>query len=483
MMRYLLPGSAPVDRGIGCRTTVPERRSPGLVRHPLSVLGLLVLAGCAGSSRSTKPTPTPVGTPAGPSAPVAKIEVVPPAAAALAVQEVPPEAAPKVAQPPKPLLPPGTTLDEEAKRAFARGVAAAAREDWNGAQAAFADATSRDPGFGWAWYNLGVVRERRNDETGAGQAYRSALKKDPGFFPAADGLARLLVRTGRAAAAEQEFRTLSERKDALGARVALAWTLFERGKAAEAEKEAKRVLAEDERNARAMAVLASIYEGQRTLELAQMVLETARRIDPSDAVIVHRLARVKLALKDEEGALADFQEAAARTDFASAQLDYGAMLVKRERYEEAIPYLERATRLAPKEAVGHLDLGNAYRGTRRFDRALSEYREAQRLDPKLVDVLFALALLHLDGELPGTTTLDRLEASLSWFEKFQSAGGQDPMFEAYERDARKAIEREKRRLERDEKERDRKATAAPGGAGAGSQGSRKQCRGFAPAAG
>jgi tetratricopeptide (TPR) repeat protein len=396
------------------------------VNRPCRLLVLATLlglgAGCAGAP--PRPRPGPVSPPrAAPApAPTTRVEAVPeknspapaPAPTPPAKAEPKPGAAKAgaesgAAKPPAPPKPPsGSSDDPEAKRAFAAGVAAAGRDDLAAAESAFSAAVARDPAFGWAWFDLGVTRERKKDDDGAAQAYRSALAQLPGFHPAADGLARLLVRTGRAAEAERELRALADRKDGQGARAALAWTLLARKRTGDAEAEAKRMLKEDERNAPAMAVLAQVYFDQRKLELARMVLETARRIDPADASIVFQLAMVKLELEDEEGAFADLQEAARRPDFALAQLNYGAMLVKREHYEEAIPFLERSVRLAPEVATGHLALGNAYRGTRRFDRALAEYQQALRQGPKLPEVHFALALLYLDGDLPGTTIQGRL---------------------------------------------------------------------------
>src|SRR5262249_34872559 len=150
--------------------------------------------------------------------------------------------------------------------------------------------------------------------------------------------------------------------DALGARVALAWTFIQLGFDRNAEKEAKAVLKEDELNVPAMLQLASVYEKGRKEDLALMVLENARRVAPGDAVVLSGVGFARMAMKDETGAFDAFRQAAElRPDYAEAQVNYGAMLVQHQRFQDATDVLERAVRYAPAMARAHLDLGNAYR--------------------------------------------------------------------------------------------------------------------------
>lgn len=432
----------------------------------LSAALTVVLSACAGAPPAPGPSTTAdAGPAAGPPAPAQATSARPaPAGSDAAPLEAgtagaQPEARP---QPAKPKEPEGGTRNASARSAFERGVAAARAGDLGRAESEFEDAVSDDPAFGWAHYNLGLVRERKGNPSGALDAYRRSLSSTPAFGPCADSLARLLVRTGKGEEALRELRAhLEKHPQALGARVALAWALIQLGYDRNAENEAKAVLKEDELNVAAMLQLASVYEKARKKDLALMVLENARRIAPGDAVVLYRVGFARLALKDREGAFDALRDAATlRPDFVEAQVNYGAMLVERERFQDAAEVLQRALRHAPNMATAHLNLGNAQRGLRQWDKALASYKKAQSLAPALVDAWFDLAVLYLDGEIAGLDTIKRLEQSLAYFQKFRDAGGTDDRIEAYEKDARKAIDKEQRRLEREKRDAERKAKDA-----------------------
>jgi len=106
--------------------------------------------------------------------------------------------------------------------------------------------------------------------------------------------------------------------------------------------------------------------------------------------------------------------------------------------------------------AARINQSNAYRGARRFEPAQREYERALMLDPKLPDAWFNMGVLYLDGEKPGMSAADRLEKSIAYFDRFAAQGGSDPKLAQYRKDAASALDREKRRLARDEKDRLRK---------------------------
>lgn len=91
----------------------------------------------------------------------------------------------------------------------------------------------------------------------------------------------------------------------------------------------------------------------------------------------------------------------------SAQLELreaaglGEKALREGRYEEAIPYLEKAVKLSPGTAALHADLALAYYSVRRSGEAVRESREALRLDSRLTRVRDILALsLAESGSCP-----------------------------------------------------------------------------------
>ena len=85
--------------------------------------------------------------------------------------------------------------------------------------------------------------------------------------------------------------------------------------------------------------------------------------------------------------------------------DHGRALFNQGRFDEAVPYLEDATREDPEFAEAYFYLGRAYISQSRWRAAIQPLRTAFRLAPResqqeimnlLVDAMFAAALNDFD---------------------------------------------------------------------------------------
>lgn len=353
-------------------------------------------------------------------------------------------------------------LSSGARGAFQDGLQREAAGDLAGAAAAFERAYQADPSAAFAGVNAGVARERMGDDDGARALYARVLDRTPTFFPAAQDLVRLDARRGRAADAEAELKARVEKSpDAVALRNGLAEALLAQGKLDAAEEAARRALKLEEKNVPAMVNLATVYARKKRFELAKMVLENARQIDDRDASLWNRLGFVELSLGDQPRALECFRTAAAlRPDYPEAHANYGALLADAEDFGNAAAELELAVKYAPKNARAWMNLGNAYRGLKQFEKAEDAYGRALKLEPGLVDVHYDLAVLFLDGEKAGLPALQRLQQGVAFLDSYEQAGGKDGRVAAYRKDAGRAIEREKKRLEREEKDRLRREAEA-----------------------
>jgi tetratricopeptide (TPR) repeat protein len=346
---------------------------------------------------------------------------------------------------------PGSAL--AARRLFEQAVRLAPS---NPEQAAdlFEEAFQSDPSLTLAAYDAGVLRERQGDVTRARAAYLMALAVAPDFEPASQNLTRIRLRAGRAEEAESDLRArIAAHPGKPGLRNQLVELLLATGQLEGAEQESRRVLKMDERNVPALVNLATAYHQGRRYELARTVPENARQIDSNDATVWNRIGFVELALGNRPQALEAFARAASlRADYPEAHVNYGAMLVEAGDYAGAVREIEVAVRCAPTSVAARLNLGNAYRGARRFEEAQREYERVLMLAPSLADAWFNLGLLYLDGEKQGLATTERLEKSIAFFDRYASAGGKDPRLAQYRKDAQVALERERRRLARDERD-------------------------------
>jgi tetratricopeptide (TPR) repeat protein len=192
-----------------------------------------------------------------------------------------------------------------------------------------------------------------------------------------------------------------------------------------------------------------------------MVLENARQVAPRDPVVWNRLGFVEMQLGTRAQAMEYFQKAVELGEtYPEAQINYGAMLVETEAFPDAVKHLELAVKHAPASVAAHLNLGNAYRGAKEFEKAEREYRRALELDPKLADAWFNMGLLYLDGEKPGLPAAERLEKAIAFLDKYAADGGADPKVPQYRRDASSLLDKERKRLAREERERLRKEAEA-----------------------
>jgi tetratricopeptide (TPR) repeat protein len=349
----------------------------------------------------------------------------------------------------------------KARDAFDEGVGLARAGACRDAAEAFDEARALDPDLAWAAFDAAAMREAAGDDARALAGYRALLARDPAHDRARRNLVRLRIRLGQADAVLAELTTLVDRDpDAPGPRLERAEALLAAGRLDGAEADARRVLKTAEREVRAMVVLASVYQARQRWELARMVLDNARQVDERSAAVWNRLGLVRLAAGERAEALEAFRTAAELDpEYVEALVNLGAVLVEIEDFPAAAARLEDAVRIAPRLAAGWLDLGNAYRGSRRFDEARGAYDRALALDASMAEATFGLALLHLDVEREGMAAAERLEKAIAYLDAYQRAGGTDPRLAAYRKDAVAQLERERKRLAREEKEKARKAAA------------------------
>jgi tetratricopeptide (TPR) repeat protein len=79
-------------------------------------------------------------------------------------------------------------------------------------------------------------------------------------------------------------------------------------------------------------------------------------------------------------------------------MNYGNLLVRQQRYEEAVVYYHRALHAAPSNAVIHFNLGTALLKSGRPQAAVSAYRQALREDPRLAGAKLQLAWVLATAE-------------------------------------------------------------------------------------
>ena len=83
-------------------------------------------------------------------------------------------------------------------------------------------------------------------------------------------------------------------------------------------------------------------------------------------------------------------------DFGNPYNDIGAYLIEKGEIDEAIPWLEMATRAVRYDhpAFPHYNLGRVWELKHQFVRALAAYRKAAEIDPQYTLALSGIRRLH-----------------------------------------------------------------------------------------
>ena len=410
---------------------------------------LLAMYGCKGKSAS-EPTATestaggeaPAGDPSGPGA--APTDATSPWGATRAEQCRHP-------------APP--SISSKAKRAFDEGVNAAATNDVATAEASFQQALKKDPNAYQALYNLGVLADRKGNERDAINYYRRALRALPDYEPAARGISTIQIRRGQARDAVATVEPLAnEYRSNLEMQALYAEVLVEARRLDEAWMAARRALKCDERFVPALIALVKASRAQGRDELADSILDQAMEVDPGVAELYFLQGE---KLKTEPGrlreAMAAYERAVQlRPSYAEARMALGIQLLAGGNYPSALSHFQVAELLVPTLPAVHVNLGDAYRATKRWTEAQRAYRRALELQTKLAEAHYGLGLLFLTaaGDFPGLDELTAYEKAVDEFKIYRGEMGprlaKDDQSEEYLRDLDRMIKRVRRRMEREQ---------------------------------
>jgi tetratricopeptide (TPR) repeat protein len=83
-----------------------------------------------------------------------------------------------------------------------------------------------------------------------------------------------------------------------------------------------------------------------------------------------------------------------KPDFLRPTNRVAYLLASQERFAEAEPYFEAVLSADPGNAVAHFNLGYTLDKRAHYDKAVREFREATRLNPKIDRAWYGLGLAH-----------------------------------------------------------------------------------------
>ena len=141
--------------------------------------------------------------------------------------------------------------------------------------------------------------------------------------------------------------------------------------------------------ANAEILFAAELQRQGRLDEAEWRYRDILKARPKDWRALHLLAEIHLARRNYAGAL-EFMAAAMRVNPPSAETDcnYGFILQKLDRHDEALNYFNRALRAAPHHVSALLNRGTSLFALNKLADALPNFDSVLALDPDNVNALY-----------------------------------------------------------------------------------------------
>ncbi len=277
-----------------------------------------------------------------------------------------------------------------------RGNATYGLKDIDGAVKQVEEAIQVDPKMGRSFTMLGALEAARGDASAAEKAYRQAVDVDPKSAPAQVALGQFLAGNGRQAEAETAFKAACrlDPEDPVPSRMLASFYLAS-NRAAEAEPYL-RTLADRSNEPGPKLALADYYAMTR---------------HENDAVaLLTKIAATKAGHLDATLRLASIQYSMGRTAEAHKTIDSllvefpknpGALLVKvrfllaEQKLDEALAKARLAVDADPRSAPARYWLGRVYVAKHRNDDAIAAFEEVLKINPRVVAAEIQLSRLQM----------------------------------------------------------------------------------------
>ncbi|HVU31937.1 MAG TPA: tetratricopeptide repeat protein [Opitutaceae bacterium] len=285
--------------------------------------------------------------------------------------------------------------------------------------ALWTDNVAKRPGNALARYNLATDLLREPGHEAEAQAQlEAAVKLAPDFAGARYNLGSLLSQQpGRAAEAIAQYEAAIR----IAPRYAqahnnLAVILDRRGEFERARRHFQLAVQYDPSNEVAWLNLVRVLEELHRADDALAACRALVQAHPNSATGQARLG-IMLATRQALAESIPHLEAAVRLDPGQLEAAYylGTVLVQRhERMSEAVALLEKVVKARPDSAYGHFNLGIAYLASgNRLRDAIAQFEATVRLDPRNANAQFNLAgALEAAGNPTGAITHYRVAAAL-----------------------------------------------------------------------
>ncbi len=249
-------------------------------------------------------------------------------------------------------------------------------------------------GFAQSYYRLGVIYGLKGRQEEALESYRKALELDPDIVPARVGVGILLSRAGRYPEAKAELLAAAELDSTYKKTFYnLGLVYSEEGKPDSAVAMMQRALELDpDYDLARLGVATALYE-MGDLGRAGPMLEALVN-DPDLSPSAANQARVLLGFVPARRAWLE-RRTGGRERLSDAHLLRGDVMLSIGLAERALAEYGEAVRLDPRSAAGHYQEGTIYFGRGDLDRTLESLKRALAADPHYEGANLAMGMVEV----------------------------------------------------------------------------------------
>jgi cellulose synthase operon protein C len=253
------------------------------------------------------------------------------------------------------------------------------------------------PTRGDSYLNLALVQTRTGQFDAAEANYKKAIDLNAQGQNGHMALAAFYQNRGRYAEAEQQVQSViaSDPKD-VNARSSLAKLYMSQGKRAEAEQLLAQAKRDFPKDPVAYRLLGDYYFAEGDLDKATAEYVSLHQEHPKDATVSRNYVQL-LILKNRLAEADQLNESTLKSNAKDdeALTFRGEIQLQRGQVNEAVQTLQGVVTRNPDMAVAHYQLGLALNRLGEPDRAGTEWQQALRLRPNMVEADRALAGLAL----------------------------------------------------------------------------------------
>jgi Flp pilus assembly protein TadD len=294
---------------------------------------------------------------------------------------------------------------------FQLGYAYSGLQRLDDAREEYRKAAELNPKMPEAQLNYGLALLEK-DPAAAVEPLRRAAELLPGKAQPHFALGLALERSGQPEPAIEQYQQ-AETLDAktYDIHFALGRTLLSLQRAPEAEKEFREALALKPDSDHARLGFAESLLAQQKLEVAAPELAAYLKSVPGDSATRLQYASVLTDLGKNDEALAQLNLAGSNALDSAAGLKMRAdLLVRQKKFAEAVPYLQKAVALAPRDPDLRQQFGAALLEQKKFADAAREFAAALQIDSRHTAALRGLVFANYFGEncTAALSLLDRL---------------------------------------------------------------------------